>query len=62
MPFAVSPECRFCIPAPAKRRCLAIVVADCHRKVISHSDGHSILDNLVYCKPDLQIHYIGVLT
>lgn len=58
MPFAVLYECCFCIPAPAKRRCPARIIA----KVISYSDGHSILDNLVYCKPYLRIYYIGVLT
>lgn len=28
---------------PSRRRCFALVISDCHRKVISHSDGHSIV-------------------
>ena len=28
---------------PSRRRCFALVASDCHRKVISHSDGHSIV-------------------
>ena len=28
---------------PSRRRCFALVVSDCHRKVISNSDGHSIV-------------------
>ena len=28
---------------PSRRRCFARVVSDCHCKVISHSDGHSIV-------------------
>ena len=37
------PNVVFVIPAPSRRRCFALVVSDCHRKVISHSDGHSIV-------------------
>ena len=37
------PNVVFVIPAPAKRRCFALAISDCHRKVISHSDGHSIV-------------------
>ena len=57
-PFAVLPECRFFIPAPTS----AALPCSYHRKVISHSDGHSILENQILRNLDLQINYSCVLT
>ena len=45
--FAAVPECRFSIPAPESHRSVALLTLYRRgfRKVISHSDGHSVL----YC-------------
>ena len=63
MPFRRSARMSFLLSLPpSQRRCFAFVVSDCHRKVISHSDGHSILENQILRNLDLQIYYSCVLT
>ena len=45
MRIAVLPEHRFCIPAPESHRSVALLApgAGGRGKVVSHSDGHSIV-------------------
>ena len=52
------PNVVFVIPAPIS----AASPCSYHRKVISHSDGHSILENQINFNFDLQIYYSFVLT
>lgn len=44
------------------QRCSACPHRGGRGRIISHSDGHSVLENQFYCNFDLQIHYSCVLT